>query len=157
MCIRAVAAANWVQPEKRERKQRVDYNQDKYFRGAMGTVQAGRSDCFSLFFAGSSSSASSCSLPSVPPLLLALPLFHLLYLHFFFMTFTAFTLHTSSGPWLFSGQAHHFLLFAMTISACCCLSFEAVVRVHWRHSVSTGCLQKSRHSCKCHLLELCFN
>ena len=42
--ICTAAVAGWVQPEKRERKQRVDYNQDKYFRGAMGTGQAGRSD-----------------------------------------------------------------------------------------------------------------
>lgn len=36
-----IAAANWVQPEKRERKQRVDYNQNRYFNNAMG-IQPGR-------------------------------------------------------------------------------------------------------------------
>ena len=35
------AAENWVQPEKRERKQRVNYNQNQYFNQAMGT-QGGR-------------------------------------------------------------------------------------------------------------------
>jgi len=35
------AAANWVQPEKRERKQRVNYNQNQYFKDAMNT-HAGR-------------------------------------------------------------------------------------------------------------------
>lgn len=34
-------AENWVQPEKRERKQRVNYNQNQYFNQAMGT-QGGR-------------------------------------------------------------------------------------------------------------------
>lgn len=35
------AAENWVQPEKRERKQRVNYNQNHYFANAMG-AQGGR-------------------------------------------------------------------------------------------------------------------
>ena len=35
------AAENWVQPEKRERKQRVNYNQNHYFQNAMG-AQGGR-------------------------------------------------------------------------------------------------------------------
>lgn len=39
--IQCVAAANWVGPEKRERKQRVDYNQNRYFNNAMG-IQPGR-------------------------------------------------------------------------------------------------------------------
>lgn len=38
--FKALAAANWVQPEKRERKQRVNYDQNQYFRDAMKT-QAG--------------------------------------------------------------------------------------------------------------------
>jgi len=39
--VRVCAAANWVQPEKRERKQRVNYNQNQYFKDAMNT-HAGR-------------------------------------------------------------------------------------------------------------------
>ena len=40
------AAANWVQPEKRERKQRVNYNQNQYFSNALHPSHAGRYRCF---------------------------------------------------------------------------------------------------------------
>lgn len=40
LCVLS-AAENWVQPEKRERKQRVNYNQNHYFANAMG-AQGGR-------------------------------------------------------------------------------------------------------------------
>ncbi|KAL3157174.1 hypothetical protein ABBQ38_001414 [Trebouxia sp. C0009 RCD-2024] len=39
--FKRLAAENWVQPEKRERKQRVNYNQNHYFANAMG-AQGGR-------------------------------------------------------------------------------------------------------------------
>lgn len=53
----SAAAANWVQPEKRERKQRVDYNQNRIWNSQMG-IQPGRCDLKSPFLA----------VPCVPPM-----------------------------------------------------------------------------------------